>query len=184
VIDRILDAGPGLLDDPLPIGYRHLGGRHELERHLDSALDVALDLIGAADLGAVACQEQSRRLARPPDAGRISSNVLLDRVDADAMIRWVAAEPLARAADDDDRRPLHWDTLRSHDEPSPLPEHVTVHLGDRTLTLPATALDAVRTLSNGGRIRVGDLPGLDESSCIVLAKRLVRESACVIDAFG
>ncbi|HSP28713.1 MAG TPA: hypothetical protein VLN74_09210, partial [Ilumatobacteraceae bacterium] len=66
---------------------------------------------------------------------------------------------------------------------SPRPAQITIHLGDRTLTVPTAALDALRTLSDGRPTRVGDLPGLDESSCVVLARRLVRESACVIDAF-
>lgn len=184
VIDRILNAGPELLDDPLPIGYRHAARRDELERHLDSALDAALDLIGGADLGAVAGGEQSRRLAQPPSAGRISSNVLLDRLDADAVIRWIAPEPLTRAVDETDGRLGHWDGLRDDDHWSPRPSKIAVHLGDRTLTMPTAALDALRTLSDGRPIRVGDLPGLDEPSRIVLARRLVLESACVIDTFG
>ncbi|HSP28864.1 MAG TPA: cupin domain-containing protein, partial [Ilumatobacteraceae bacterium] len=163
VIDRILNAGPELLDDPLPIGYRHRSRGDELERHLDAALDAALDLIGAADLGAVACDEQSRRLARPPSAGRIASNVLLDRLDAGAVIHWIAPEPLARAIDETDGRLGDWDRLRKHDDRSPRPAQITIHLGDRTLTVPTAALDALRTLSDGRPTRVGDLPGLDES---------------------
>ncbi|HSP29627.1 MAG TPA: cupin domain-containing protein, partial [Ilumatobacteraceae bacterium] len=182
VIDRILNAGPDLLDEPLPIGYRDRSRSDELERHLDAALDAALDLIGAADLGAVACDEQSRRLARPPSAGRISSNVLLDPIDARAVIHWIAPEPLARAVDETDGRLGDWDGLRSHDDGSSRPAQVTIHLGDRTLTVPTAVLDALRTLSDGRPIRVGDLPGLDEPSCVVLARRLVRESACVVDA--
>jgi bifunctional lysine-specific demethylase and histidyl-hydroxylase NO66 len=70
--------------------------------------------------------------------------------------------------------------LRCHDRWTP-PERITIDLGDRTLTMPAGALDALRKLSDGSPIRVGDLPGLDEPSRVVLAKRLVREAACVID---
>jgi hypothetical protein len=183
VIDRILDGGPDTLDAPLPVGYRHRARRHELDRHLDSALDAALDVIGVADLDAVAGAEQARRLAHPPRAGRIVSNVLLDRLDGDAVIRWVAPEPLARAVDETDGRLGHWDGMRDHDHWSPRPTTITVHLGDRTLTMPTGALDALRALSAGRPIRVGDLPGLDESSRVVLARRLVRESACVVDIF-
>ncbi len=183
VIDRILNSGPELLDDPLPIGYRHRSCGDELEQHLDAALDAALDLIGAADLGAVACDEQSRRLARPPSAGRITSNVQLDLLDTGTVIHWIAPDPLARVVDGTDGRLANWDGLRTDDNWLAPPAQITIHLGDRTLTVPTAALDALRTLSDGRPIRVGDLPGLDESSCIVLAKRLVRESACVIDAF-
>lgn len=185
VIDRILTAGPELLDDPLPIGYRHTANRDELGRSLDTALEAALDLIGAADIETVADHEQSRRLARPPIAGRISSNVLLDRLDADAEIRWIGREPLARAVDETDGRLGDGDRLRRDDDHwSPPPTHLTVRLDDRTLTVPIAALDALRALSGGRPIRVGDLPGLDEPSRVVLAKRLVREAACIVEQYG
>jgi uncharacterized RmlC-like cupin family protein len=180
VIARVLRAGPGSLDDPLPIGYRHRARRDELERGLDAALDDVLDLIGAIDLSDLADHEQSRRLTRPPQAGRISSIVHVDELGPGAVIRWVAPEPLARAVDEVDSRQSHWDGLRCHDRWSPS-ERITIDLGDRTLTMPAGALDALRRLSDGSPIRVGDLPGLDEPSRVVLAKRLVREAACVVD---
>jgi mannose-6-phosphate isomerase-like protein (cupin superfamily) len=183
VIERILQAGPELLDAPLPIGYRHRTGRDDLERHLDATLEATLDLIGATDLGAVADREQSRRLAPPPSAGRLSSIVLLDRLDLDSVIRWVAPAPLARAVDETDSRLAHWDGLRGDDHWTSRPEQFTIHLGDRTLTVPTAALDALRALSGGHPIRVGDLPGLDEASRVVLARRMVREAACVVDAF-
>lgn len=184
VIDRILDAGSEFLDDPLPIGYRQPAHREELERSLDIALADALDLIGSADIDTIADHEQSRRLARPPIDGRIFSNVLLDRLDADARIRWIGREPLARAVDEIDGRLGHWDGRRSDDDHSPRPDRLTIRLGDRTLTVPIAALDALRALSDGLSIRVGDLPGLDEPSRLVLAKRLVRETACIIETFG
>jgi len=182
VIERLLRDGPESLDTPLPIGYRHRAQRDQLERAIDAALDDVLDLIGSTDLGAVADREQLRRLTRPPRAGRISSIARVDELDADTVICWVAPEPLARAVDEADGRLGHWDGLRCHEHWSNKPERVTVHLGDHTLTLPTTALAALRTLSNGKPVRVGDLPGLDEPSRAVLAKRLVREAACVVDA--
>jgi uncharacterized RmlC-like cupin family protein len=180
VIARVLRAGPESLDDPLPIGYRHRARRDELERGLDAALDDVLDLIGAIDLSDLADHEQSRRLTRPPQAGRISSIVHVDELGPGAVIRWVAPEPLAQAVDEVDGRQSNWDGLRCHDRWSPS-ERITIDLGDRTLIMPAGALDALRRLSDGSPIRVGDLPGLDEPSRVVLAKRLVREAACVID---
>jgi len=182
MIERIVRDGPETLDAPLPIGYRHRGQRNQLERAIDAALDDVLDLIGSTDLGAVADREQTRRLARPPRAGRISSIARVDELDADTVICWIAPEPLARAVDDADGRRGHWDGLRCHEHWSPRPERITIHLGDHTLTLPTTALEALRTLSNGRPVRVGNLPGLDEPSRVVLAKRLVREAACVVDA--
>jgi hypothetical protein len=180
VIDRVLRTGPESLDDPLPIGYRHRARRDELERGLDAALDDVLDLIGSSDLSEIAEHEQSRRLTRPPEAGRISSIVHVDELDLDTVIHWVAPEPLGRAVDEVDGRSCHWDGLRGHDDGSQ-PRRITVDLGDRTLTVPSGALEALRRLSEGSQVRVGDLPGLDEPSRVVLAKRLVREAACVID---
>ncbi len=183
VIARVLRAGPDSLDDPLPIGYRHRSGRPPLERGLDAALDVVLDLIGSADLSEIADHEQSRRLARPPESGRISSVVRLEEIGPDAVIHWVAPEPLARAVDHVDGQLWHWDGLRCHDDSSPEPDRITIDLGDRTLTMPIAALQALRMLSDGRPVRVGDLAGLDEPSRVVLATRLVREAACVVARF-
>jgi mannose-6-phosphate isomerase-like protein (cupin superfamily) len=55
---------------------------------------------------------------------------------------------------------------------------------DRMLRDGPETLDALRLLSAGRPVRVGALPGLDEPSRVVLAKRLVREAACVIDDLG
>jgi len=180
MIERLLRNGSETLDTPLPIGYRHRAQRNQFERAIDAALDDVLDLIGSTDLGAVADREQSRRLERPPRAGRISSLARIEELDADTVICWVAPEPLARAVDETDGRLGHWDGLRCNEYWSTKPERVTVHLGDHVLTLPTTALESLRTLSNGKPVRVGNLPGLDEPSRIVLAKRLVREAACVV----
>ena len=184
VIERILRDAPGSLDQPLPIGYRDPSRRDALARDLHAALATALDLIGSTDVGAVVDQEQSRRLARPPMAGRISSHVQLEELDADVVIQWSAPqECLAQAVDEVDGRRRHGDGLHSDDD-VPAPAALTVHLGDRTLTMPITAQDALRALSDGRPIRVGDLPGLDEPSRIVLAKRLVRETACIVSTVG
>ncbi len=180
-IERFLRAGSESLDLPLPIGYRLDQGDDRLERGLDEALDSALDVIGSADVCAIAERERSRRFRRPERPGRVASVVQVESVDLDTMISWVAAEPLARAIDDADGRAEHWDGLRSNEQWSPGPERVAVDLGDRCLTLPVHALDALRMLSGECRVRVGDLPGLDEAGRLVLAKRLVREAACIIE---
>lgn len=184
VIERMVRAGPESLDAPLPIGYRHLAQRVPLERAIDAAFDHVLDLVGSTDLGAVADREQSRRLARPPRVGRISSIARVDELDADTVISWVAPKLLVRAIDDADGRVSHRGGPRCTDHWSSESQRVTVELGGRTLTLPTVALAALRILSNGNPVRVVDLPGLDEPGRLVLAKRLVREGACVVDALS
>ena len=182
VIDRILrGAAPESLDAPLPLGYRHSAQRDRLERGLDAALDDVLDLVGSTDLGALADGEQARRLARPAQKGRIASLVHVDDLDLDSTIRWVAPEPLARAVDGIDGRLGQRDGVRDHDHWSHDPERIVVDLGGRTLGLPTSTLEALRMLSGGRPVRVGDLTGLDEAGRVVLAKRLVREAACVVD---
>ena len=186
VVQRLLRAGDPQLDAPLPIGYRHGSGHGAaaLEHGLDAALDRVLDLVGSADLADLAATERRRRLSQPPTPGRIASIARVDGLDDDDLICWIAPEPLARAVDGADSCCDHWDGLRSHDPWAPHLERVTVHLGDRTLTLPTTTLPALRELSSGRPVRVGDLPGLDESGRLVLARRLVREGTCVIEPGG
>lgn len=168
VIERLLRIGPASLDEPLPLGYRHRFRRDQLEHSVGAALDDTRDLIASTDLSTIVDHEQSRRIASPQQAGRLNSIMRVTDLDADAVVRWLEPATLARSVDEADG--------------SPKAERFTVHVGDRTLTLPTTALEALRTLSSGHPVRVGDLPGLDEPSRVVLAKRLVREAACVVEA--
>ena len=75
-----------------------------------------------------------------------------------------------------------WRPLDAFDASALAP--VRIHLGDRVLTVPSVVLDAVRLLSGGDPVRVRDLPGLDPASRVVLARRLIEETACVIEACG
>jgi lysine-specific demethylase/histidyl-hydroxylase NO66 len=54
--------------------------------------------------------------------------------------------------------------------------HAIISLGTRSLNLPVEAAPAVEALATGDPIRVGDLPGLDAASAVVVARRLVREA--------
>ncbi|WP_460848506.1 cupin domain-containing protein [Phytohabitans suffuscus] len=56
-------------------------------------------------------------------------------------------------------------------------DRVALHVFDRTLTLPAGCVPALRVLLTGRATRVGDLPGLDtDDDRLVLARRLLREA--------
>jgi ribosomal protein L16 Arg81 hydroxylase len=50
---------------------------------------------------------------------------------------------------------------------------------DKTLTVPATAADAVKAVLAGHPLLVADLPGLDPDEQLVLARRLLREGVLV-----
>jgi len=56
---------------------------------------------------------------------------------------------------------------------------LVLELPDRTVTFPAGTGPALRLLLSGAPIRVGDLPGLDGPSQLVLVRRLLREGVLV-----
>jgi mannose-6-phosphate isomerase-like protein (cupin superfamily) len=161
VLERVLEGASAELDRSLPMGYRHPDRRRALAACIDDALDTALDRIGSADLDDVVDAEQQRRLEPPPLPGRIGSVAMADRITADTTICWVATGPLVR------------------DDPGDA-ERVSVHLGDRVLDVPRSAVAAITTLAGRDPVAVDDLPGLDAASRLVLARRLVREAACVV----
>jgi hypothetical protein len=59
------------------------------------------------------------------------------------------------------------------------PDTVELQLFDRTVAFPASCAAAVQAVLTGEVHRVGDLPGLDESSQVALARRLLKEAAVV-----
>jgi hypothetical protein len=55
-------------------------------------------------------------------------------------------------------------------------------LADRILQLPNVAGDAIDAISRADDgLRVCDIPGLDAPSRRVVARRLVREGACIVE---
>jgi len=63
-------------------------------------------------------------------------------------------------------------------------DHVVLTLPDRRLQLPAVSGKAVKALLDGARLRVAELPGLDQDDALVLARRLVREAVVVVVGEG
>ncbi|WP_348788125.1 cupin domain-containing protein [Leifsonia sp. NPDC080035] len=57
---------------------------------------------------------------------------------------------------------------------------VAVRLPAKTATLPVAAAAAVDRLLDGSPVRIADLPELDASSAIVVARRLLREGIVVV----
>jgi hypothetical protein len=57
-------------------------------------------------------------------------------------------------------------------------------LPDRTVTLPGSTAEALRTLLGPHPSTVGDLPGLDDADQLVLVRRLLREGVVVPAARG
>jgi ribosomal protein L16 Arg81 hydroxylase len=58
--------------------------------------------------------------------------------------------------------------------------HAIIALAARSISLPVEAAPALEALATGEPIRVGDLPGLDPESAVVVARRLVREAVLTV----
>jgi hypothetical protein len=67
--------------------------------------------------------------------------------------------------------------LRARLEPDG--DTVRLVLLDRTITLPAAAGDALKTMLAGGRFAPAELPGLEDTDRLTVARRLVREGVVV-----
>ncbi|WP_395244169.1 cupin domain-containing protein [Agromyces sp. MMS24-K17] len=85
----------------------------------------------------------------------------LARLDASSTVRW-RGSLRARIEQDGDR--------------------VRIVSATKSLSLPVEAEPAIRRLAEGAEIAVGDLPGLDAESAVVVARRLVREGIAVASA--
>ena len=176
VVVRLLEDGPPSLDAPLPLGH-HRRAADELRDALDAALSATSAYLADVDSDDIVRREQRRRHRRPFDTGHLASLIDLDRLSPDRRLRWAAATPLARRAGA--IGPATWHAL--DDLSIEEGERIEVHLGHRTITVPAAVLAALRVLADGAPVVVDDLPGLDPPSRLVLARRLVEETACVIE---
>ncbi len=189
VIERVLRSGSESLDRPLPIGYQLPGRAAALTRDVEAAVGAVAEHMATVDVAAVVEYEQHRQRRRPETAGHVSSMARRDRLTLDGVVRWTAPQPLARTLERFDRHE-HTDTERRRTDggtgfaDAGDPSGIEVHLGDRSVTFPAAATEALRRLSRGTPTRVGDLPGIDEASRLVVARRLVEESACIIESLG
>ena len=105
--------------------------------------------------------------------------VLSRRFDADTR-----AEPLAPLATLDALAALDAGTrvrwrASSHARIVTVDDRVRVVSRAKTLSLPIEAEPALRRIAEGEPVAVGELPGLDPESAIVVARRLVREGFVV-----
>jgi len=158
VLHRTVDAlAVAELRRPLPLGYARPGAAG-LEDGLRTAIREVAAVLSNADTGAVVDREvavaQHRR--RPIGLGLLQSVLELDALRLTDMVR---LRPDAAA----------WITM------SAKTGHVGLRLVDRQMTLPAAMRPALEHLLAGDPVVVADLPGLDEGSQLVLARRLLRE---------
>ncbi|MDP1819610.1 MAG: cupin domain-containing protein [Acidimicrobiales bacterium] len=164
-VRRALDGLAGdALDRPLPLGYARPERAAALEEDLQAALSAVVEAAVAAELPAWADSERTRarRRRRPLPTGQLRSVLALD-----------ALELTSRVA----RRSDHAASLA----PEPGADgRIVLELLDRRLRLPQAMAPAVRLLLAEPEVAVGDLPGLDDGSKLVLARRLVREALLTV----
>ncbi|MGI9052653.1 MAG: cupin domain-containing protein [Ilumatobacteraceae bacterium] len=153
VVRRVLADGPDDLDAPLPLGYADRP--EQLARALSATFDAVGRHLATVDVAAVATGEAVRaeRARRSMPSGRLRATLDPASIaDGTRLARRMDAELIDR----------------QHDG-------VAVQFAGRRLALPAAARPALAAILQSDELAVADLPGLDEPSRAVLARRLIRE---------
>ena len=155
---------------------------HEASDHagLRASLPLGIDVSDPASIAPIV-EETVRELVDALQATDAAwpAAVLSRRFDADTR-----AEPLAPLATLDALAALDAGTrvrwrASSHARIVTVDDRVRVVSRAKTLSLPIEAEPALRRIVEGEPVAVGELPGLDPESAIVVARRLVREGFVV-----
>lgn len=166
VLQRVLAdaADEPRFRDALPPGYAD--DPDGLAAALQPVLKDAAAWLADRDATVVAEREVTRaHQSRAPDLrGQLAHVLALDEVDADVAVT-----------------PRPGQRVRVHTDG----DRIVLDLADRQVRLPAGTRPAIDAMLADAPVRVGDLPGLDDASQVVLARRLVREGVLVVvDADG
>ncbi len=160
VVKRLM-ADIGELDQPLPLDYRLDASRIDLADGVSNAIATTIAALAARCPETVVEGERVRQ-GPTPEGRTLRDMIALHELDADSRIAWVPGHRIEPpSVDDTDTR------LRISD-------------GSRVVRIPIGAGPALRVLTDGGDVRVGDLAELDATSQLVVARRLVEEGICVI----
>lgn len=122
-----------------------------------TALHDRLDAVPAADVARRVSADLIRR-TRPEPIGALAQLATADALSTTTPLRLRSGLRARVEADGDD---------------------VRLVLVDRTITLPAAAADAIKTVLAGGWFTADELPGLAGDDRLVVARRLVREGVAV-----
>ncbi len=155
VLRRIIDGLDADLDRPLAFGYAN-GDPEALAADLDEVLRRVAGELAQTSVAAAAEEQltRSRRLRRTR-SGRLAAAVEPTLLTDDQRLRRRAETTLCTEIDADGG--------------------VVVQLADRRLRMPAAASAAMAVVGAKTELTVGELVGLDRSSRVVLAGRLIRE---------
>jgi lysine-specific demethylase/histidyl-hydroxylase NO66 len=153
-----------IADDPrlrasLPLGI-DVADPAALAPHLDAVRGALVEALGAVPADAVARQVRGRVWSggRPEPVGPLAAAAFAEGLSPGDAVRPRTGLPL-RVVERDGS--------------------VVLELPDRTLTLPASTLVALRAVVGPGRHAVGSLPGMDRADQLVLVRRLLREGVLV-----
>jgi lysine-specific demethylase/histidyl-hydroxylase NO66 len=153
----------GVDDGHLPAGY--LDDTTELSAGLAARLTGLAEAVARLDVGAATAGEVDRFLTgrNPRLRGGVSDVLATRNLEDGTRLR---------------RRPGHPCVLRS------VGERLVVLIGDRSLEMPAWLRPAMEVVQSSTELRPADLAptGLDETSRLVLCRRLVREG--LLEASG
>jgi mannose-6-phosphate isomerase-like protein (cupin superfamily) len=159
VLERLVRDLDGI-DRPLPLGYAR-DASPDLRVRIEQLLAEAAKHLESADAAAIADRERRRRRPRPRHEGHLESVLRLPELERSTVLRL---------------RPGPAPTVDVRADGTA----VRLDLGDRVLRLPVAARAALEALLTGDGVEVGRLPGLDDDSQVVLARRLVREGMLTI----
>jgi hypothetical protein len=161
VLGRALD-GIDELRAPLPLDYGR-DGDSGFGEQLAVALSATITRLEACCPAELVEAEQTRHRGTGRTNRTLSGVIAAESVGPDVAIRWVCDHVVESATDEDPDRRLR------------------ITGGRRTVRIPTGARDALNALQSPAPMCVGDLPGLDASSRIVVARRLLEEGVCAID---
>lgn len=159
VIERALRTATESWDDPLPIGFA--SGRDEAVERFGTELGERLALLAetAIDLDAAGIVEREvRRRPAPRSAfDGVQRMIDADSVSLESHLSWIGEPDVGVVGDG----------------------RVQVRIGERELTFPPAAEQPLRSID--GSSPVASMPGIDNASRLVVARRLVREGFCLPD---
>ncbi|WP_312855078.1 cupin domain-containing protein [Agromyces agglutinans] len=142
---------------PLGVDFDDVDAFAGIVRETVDALAELLERSDASDAAAALARRFEGDI-RPEPLAPLATLEALATLDASSTVRWREA-------------------LRSRIEVDG--DRVRVVGRTTSLSLPIEAEPAVRRLAEGSPVAVGDLPGLDADSALVVARRLVREGFAV-----
>jgi len=151
VARRALAGEGSALAAPLPIGFAR-ATLQDLESNMKAVLATATDVLAHSDPGRLAQLEQ-RRAGRGTGRGDALRTELQVTAITDDTVISQRVDAAVRTVDGT----------------------TTIHLHDREIRMPAIAGAAIDAILTQQTLAVRDLAGLNETSRLVLARRLVRE---------